>query len=396
MERKGFHSEPIIPEQANQEEEKAPALSHSRRVWIGALLAGFAAIGAGVGVANCNSNNGNSHPKEVPAHFFNGAEGCDNSTEISVQYPGNPTEIIPQKANDQQLNNLSDNNNAAKYLEGLFSKKGPMGENYDPAVMSTFWALIGYPATSDGYQTKERILGTFRSSYNQMTTNNDQFNNLSANKFCKINEKVMSQTFDYEDVAIARGTLITQIDALTKNGRKIDNISLKSFNAKEDVSGIVFKIKNKNTDNGFITVVIDKQGNILVTGIQPTAGGSSTTNKSKLNKSKSNHQSPEPISGGGGVTGNGPVQENLPGNSSGNSTGTSNTGNQKESTTGTGSTPSGGRTTTTTKPPTTTVPKSPPTTTIPPTTTTTSPTKKNPDPNPGGCTDPFDPTCQGT
>ncbi len=358
------------------------------------LFAGIALFLGAVTLSNCS--NGSSINKESPAHtrwIDNG--NCNNQNQINVEYSGNPDEIIPQKSNNQEISKVNDDNRAAKYLEGLFSKNGPMGKNYDPAVIATFWALIGYPATTDGYQTKDSILATFSSSYNQMTTNNKGFNNLSANKFCKVNETIMSQTFDYENIAIAKGNLITQIDAVTKNG-KIDNIDLKSFNAKDNISGIVFKIQNKSALNGFIEVVIDDQGNVwVIGGFQPTSGGSSSNSQSKsISQFKSSNQS-QNSSGGGGVTGNGKIQENLSGNSVGNSsggTGNGSIGNSNESTSGTGNTPSGGTSggniPTTTEIPTTT------TETTTPTTPTTSPVQKNQDPNQGGCKDPFDPTCQ--
>lgn len=352
---------------------------------------GLTALGAASVLGNCN--NGSSINKESPAHTQSIGNGnCNNQNQINVEFPGNPDEIIPQTSKNQEISKVNGDNSAAKYLEGLFSKNGPMGKNYDPAVIATFWTLIGYPATTDGYQTEDSILAIFSSSYNQMTTNNKGFNNLSANEFCNSTKPIMSTNFSFEDVAIAKGTLITQIEAVTKNG-KIDNIDLKSFNAKDNISGIVFKIKNKSALNGFITVVIDNQGNVWVTGIQPTSGGSSSNSQSKSSNQSQNNQS-QNSSGGGGVTGNGKIQENLSGNSVGNSsggTGNGSIGNSNESTSGTENTPSGGTSggniPTTTEAPTTTTTESP-------TTTTTSPVQKNPDPNQGGCTDPTDPTCQ--
>ena len=348
------------------------------------LVAGIAMFLGAVTLSNCSS--GSSINKESLAHTPIIDSSCNNQNQINVKYPGNPDEIIPQKSNGQEISEVTNDDEAATYIKGLFSKKGPMGKYYDPAVIATLWTLMGYPATTNGYQTEDSILAIFSSSFDQMTTNNKGFNNLSANKFCKSTKSIMSSTnFSFEDVAIAKGTLITQIEAVTKNG-KIYNIDLKSFNAKDNISGIVFKIQNKSALNGFITVVIDNQGNIWVTGIQPTSGGSSSNSQSK-----SSNQS-QKSSGGGGVTGNGKVSENLSGNSVGNSsggTGNGNIGNSNESNPGNGSTPSGGNTTTTTEAPTTTTTESPT-----PTTTTTSPVQKKPDPNQGGCTDPFDPTCQ--
>jgi hypothetical protein len=261
----------------------------------GAIGASVLAAGFGTSKIVGGSDKSPFNSSPAAAAIASGAD-CENLQVGDVAVANYATGKFLPAVNGQ----LSNNNEAAAYTQGLFRGAGPLGgDKVDPASLAIMDAAINYPAREKNTDNSYSYVGQFRNDLNKLK--NGTASEAFAQQLCEQISVVMAQTVGYDDHAIAKGAPYTKFNAVDgPNG--ITDMKPDQTTAGHTISGATFKVygpknlTNKAGLNGFTEVVVEPDGSVDIVGHLPTAAAHRTANHPKPN---GNHQARHQAHGGG-------------------------------------------------------------------------------------------------